>query len=349
MSQIIKVLVVDDSALIRQLLTTILERDPAIRVVGAAQDALKAREMIKKYNPDVVTLDVEMPKMNGIDFLKKIMSLRPMPVVMVSSLTQAGADITFEALEIGAVDFVGKPQQDLRQGMTDLSQEIITKVKTAAAAQIYPFEGHLQPQPALQPQSGESCNIKRAIVIGASTGGVEALRAVLQPLPTEMPPIFVVQHMPKQFTGTFAKRLNNLCHLNVVEASDKMIAQKGHVYIAPGDKHLLIKERDGQLICRLQGGQEVGGHIPSVGVLFDSAATLCASDCIGVMLSGMGKDGADAMLRLKEGGAFNLGQNEKTCVVYGMPKAARKRGAIDEELDLSKIPSALMSLCCGAE
>ncbi|NVK18297.1 MAG: chemotaxis response regulator protein-glutamate methylesterase [Methylocystaceae bacterium] len=343
----IKVLVVDDSALIRQLLTTILQSDPAITVVGAAQDAHRAREMIKKHNPDVITLDVEMPKMNGIDFLKKIMSLRPMPVVMVSSLTQSGADITFEALEIGAIDFVSKPQHDLQHGMQNLSQEIITKVKTAATAKISPFEGHLNPQPILAPVKDENCGHKKLVVIGASTGGVEALRMVLQPLPKEMPPIFVVQHMPKQFTGTFAKRLNSLCRLNVIEAEDGMVAEKGHVYIAPGDKHLLVKEVNSHLTCRLQDGQEVGGHIPSVGVLFDSAATVCAKDCVGVMLSGMGKDGADAMLRLKEGGAYNLGQNEKTCVVYGMPKVAFERGAVDLELDVSKIAPTLMKLCCG--
>jgi len=345
MSALIKVLVVDDSALIRQLLSTILNSDPMIDVVGTAPDPLKARELIKKLNPDVITLDIEMPKMNGIDFLKKIMTLRPMPVVMISSLTQHGADISLEALEIGAVDVIAKPHSDMQRGLGEQSKTIIKKVKVAATAKVRALESVEVRTPQLPDFENSTFDNRNLIVIGASTGGVEALRTVLADLPDGMPPIFVVQHMPKQFTTTFAKRLNALSNLTVLEAEDGMVAKKGHVYIAPGDKHLKAVEEKDMIICRVEGEDAVNGHVPAVSVLFNSACDVNPTDTVGVMLSGMGKDGAMAMKQLKERGAFNIGQDEKSCVVYGMPKAAYDCGAIHKEYDLKHIAKTLITLC----
>lgn len=344
MSSLIKVLIVDDSALMRQMLTSILESDPAFDVVGSAPHPLKARELIKKLNPDVLTLDIEMPEMNGIDFLKKIMSLRPMPVVMISSLTQSGAEMTLQALEIGAVDFVSKPQLDFKNGMAMKAQEIIDKVKMAALAKVKAFETpKIIP---IKPVPVESRSVKKKmIVIGSSTGGVEALRTVLAPLPANMPPIFVVQHMPKQFTVTFSCRLNTLTDLYVKEAEHNDIAQQGCVYIAPGDRHLQVVEEKGQLVCKLSDGEAVTGHIPSANVLFDSVNEISPKDTIGVILSGMGKDGAEGLVSMKKNGAYNIGQNEQSCVVYGMPRVAKEMGGINLECDLKKIPSALVNVC----
>lgn len=346
MSDIISVLVVDDSALIRHLLTTILERDPAIKVVGTAPDAHKARDLIKKLNPDVLTLDIEMPKMNGIEFLKKIMSLRPMPVLMVSSLTQAGADITFQALEIGAVDFVAKPQNDLQSSLEEMSDELISKVKIAAQARIKPYDMDTFNSVVEHTAKGTCVKKRDLVAIGASTGGVEALRCVLQTLPANMPPILIVQHMPKQFTTNFARRLDQLCNVTVVEAEDGMSVVDGHVYIAPGDAHLSLANLGGGYVCRLDNSAKVCGHMPSVDVLFNSVADLIADHAVGVMLSGMGKDGAEAMLKLKNNGAYTIGQDEKSCVVYGMPKAAFEKGAIDIQLDLKNIAAELVKQCC---
>ena len=342
----IRVLVVDDSALIRQLLTTILNQDPQIEVVGTAPDAIKARERIKKLHPDVLTLDIEMPKMNGIEFLQKIMKLRPMPVVMVSSLTQQGAEITLKALELGAIDFVAKPQSDLQRGLTEKAQEIVEKVKMAAGATVHPLDMGAGEVPVeFHRESDGSSGNKKMIVIGASTGGVEALRVVLTRLPRDMPPIFIVQHMPKLFTGAFARRLDRMSVLNVHEAEDGMIAQEGNVYIAPGDSHLKVGWENQQLVCRLEQSAPVGGHIPSVEVLFESALKVSPAKTVGVMLSGMGKDGAEAMLALKKSGAYTIGQNKRSCVVYGMPKTAFDIGAIEQVCDLTKIPQALIDIC----
>lgn len=343
MSASINVLIVDDSALMRQMLVSILERDPAIKVVGAAADALKAREMIKKLNPDVLTLDIEMPKMNGLDFLKKIMALRPMPVVMISTLTQDGADVTLQALEIGAVDFVGKPQLDFQRNFEEKAQEIINKVKIAAVSKVHALETSVQKICEIPDNIGVIS--KKMIVIGSSTGGVEALRVILSSLPVDMPPIFVVQHMPPKFTTTFAARLSSLSRLNVKEAEDGEIAERGYVYIAPGDQHLGLEEINGQVVCKLSGGENVGGHMPSATVLFNSAASFGTDDTIGVILSGMGKDGSQGLALMKEKGAFVIGQNEKTCVVYGMPKVAMDLGVVDVEYDLKNIAEALINLC----
>jgi two-component system, chemotaxis family, protein-glutamate methylesterase/glutaminase len=344
MPERIKVLIVDDSALMRQMLISILERDPMIKVVGVAPHPLKARELIKKLNPDVLTLDIEMPEMNGIDFLEKIMRLRPMPVVMISSLTQAGADVTLQALEIGAVDFIGKPQLDMQESFLIKAEEVISKVKAAAHARVHAFDVHVPIRTVKDPLP-LNCSNQKMIVIGASTGGVEALRTILSSLPKGMPPIFVVQHMPKQFTKTFAERLNTLCDLFVKEAEDGEVAQSGYVYIAQGETQLQVMERSGNLVCKVTEGELFGGHRPSVSVLFNSVLDIAPKNTIGVILSGMGKDGATALLSLKELGAFTIGQTQSTCVVYGMPKAAKDLGAIVEEHDLNKISSVLIDLC----
>lgn len=343
MSKTIKVIVVDDSVIMRQLLTEVLNSDPDITVVAVAQHPLEARELIKQHNPDVLTLDIEMPKMNGLEFLEKIMKLRPMPVVMISSLTQKGADATMQALEIGAVDFVAKPTSDLEKGISAQASQIIQKVKTAANANI----GNLirTPRSVTKPVFNGQASSKELVVIGASTGGVEALREVLQDLPSYMPPILVVQHMPAQFTDTFAKRLNTRCGLAVKEAENGEKLQSGFVYIANGKFHLSVRKKGADFYSDFDDGEPVCGHKPSVNVLFHSTAKLDCKKMVGVILSGMGRDGAEGMLALRQAGAITIGQNEKTCVVYGMPRVANEIGAVEKEYDLPKIGQVLTKIC----
>lgn len=351
MSKLLKVLIVDDSALMRELLSAILENDPSIEVVGTAPHPLKAREMIKKYNPDVLTLDIDMPKMNGIEFLEKIMRLRPMPVVMISSLTQAGASVTLKALEIGAVDFIAKPQIDLERGIRELSHEILRKVKMAAIAQVRPHvNNYASVNKVLVDPERVHTSHKKLVAIGASTGGVEALRTILSALPRSMPPIFIVQHMPKQFTSSFASRLDGLCELQVLEAEHGQVALSGHVYIAPGDMHLkVISKPEGQWVCHLEDSDPVQGHKPSVNVLFDSLANPMAKDMIGLILTGMGRDGASGLKSMRECGAVTMGQSKSSCVVYGMPKAAFDIGAVEREIDLQLIAEELVRICHEGE
>ncbi|MGN6461496.1 MAG: protein-glutamate methylesterase/protein-glutamine glutaminase [Pseudolabrys sp.] len=338
----VRVLVVDDSAVMRQLLSTLLSEDPDIEVVGTAPDPHVARERIKALDPDVVTLDVEMPRMDGLTFLHKIMTLRPTPVVMVSSLTQAGAEVTLEALEIGAVDFVAKPGVDLGQARGAFAAELQAKVKTAARTRVGLHRPAVAPR---APRATTSRHIGRKIVfIGASTGGVEALKVVLSGLPENCPPILVTQHMPPRFTAAFAERLNRECRMRVSEATHDEPIEPGHVYIAPGALHLQIARHGGRNVCALSETPPVSGHRPSVDVLFRSAAVFGAS-AVGVILTGMGKDGAEGLLAMRQKGSVTLGQDEKTSLIYGMPRAAFECGAVTTQHSLGHMADAILDAC----
>ncbi|MGL4408519.1 MAG: protein-glutamate methylesterase/protein-glutamine glutaminase [Zoogloea sp.] len=346
----IKVLIVDDSALMRALLREILNGAPDIEVVGAAPDPLAARDMIKTLNPDVITLDVEMPKMDGLEFLRRIMRLRPMPVVMISSLTARGSEVTLQALELGAVDFVSKPKADHASQLHEYADEIREKIRTAYQARLSggassSFEestttGSIEPL-----SSGVSPAIQRerVIAIGASTGGTEALKAVLTKLPAEMPPIVMVQHMPESFTPSFAQRLNSLCALTVIEAKGGERLQPGHAYLAPGHSHLMVQKQGGGLVTVLSQSEPVNRHRPAADVLFDSVAANVGAKALGVILTGMGKDGAAGLLRMRQAGAWNIGQDKDSCVVYGMPRVAAECGALNEVASLRAIPERILA------
>jgi two-component system chemotaxis response regulator CheB len=341
-SRPVRVLIVDDSALIRQLLTTVLSADPQIEVIGSARDPFEARERIKTLNPDVITLDVEMPKMDGLTFLRKVMSLRPMPVVMISTLTKAGADVTIEALEIGAVDFVAKPTHGGAEAMDELAEEIQAKVKAAAAAK--PRGVRLQaPRRAAAPIS--LLAKRKVVAIGSSTGGVEALKTVLLNLPAECPPILVTQHMPPRFTASLAARLDRECPQRVHEAENGQPIEHGHVYIAPGGLHLELARRGDGFCCRVRDGDLVSGHRPSVDVLFRSMANIAGASGVGVILTGMGKDGAEGLLSLRTVGGVTLGQDAESSLVYGMPRAAHERGAVMRQVGLSAMADAILESC----
>ncbi|HEB58128.1 MAG TPA: chemotaxis response regulator protein-glutamate methylesterase [Gammaproteobacteria bacterium] len=353
----ISVLICDDSALVRQVLTEILNSDPGIEVVDTAADPYIARDKIKKYNPDVLTLDVEMPRMDGVTFLRNIMRLRPMPVVMISSLTEKGADITLEALELGAVDFVEKPKLDVKHGLEDYSAEIIAKVRGAAGARVRALsdrapvaQGDIAPKLSADAvlQKGHSPRrfrtTDRIIAIGASTGGTEAIREVLVHMPPDSPGIVITQHIPAAFSGPFARRMDGCSPMTVDEASDGQQIVPGHVYIAPGDQHLIV-ERDGaRYICRLNDGPPVNRHKPSVDVLFRSVAQNVGPNAVGVILTGMGDDGAAGLKELQEAGAPTLAQDEATSVVWGMPGEAVKLGAADKVLPLGQVPTQILKL-----
>ncbi|WP_428687693.1 protein-glutamate methylesterase/protein-glutamine glutaminase [Roseibium sp.] len=341
----VRVLIVDDSALIRKMLTEMLSRDPDIEVIGTAQDPYVAREKIKSLNPDVITLDIEMPKMDGIEFLKKIMKLRPMPVLMVSSLTQQGADATLHALEIGAVDYVAKPTQDLQHGLAEKCEEITSKVKAAAAARVQSRPGGKPARIQRLSSAPGYRSTETVVAIGASTGGVEALTNVLTVLPPDSPAILVTQHMPASFTRSFARRLDGICAINVTEARDGVRVLPGHAYLAPGDQHLQLSRSGANYTCRIGGQERVSGHCPSVDVLFRSVADCAGNNAIGVILTGMGKDGAKGLLAMRQAGARTLGQNEASSVVYGMPRVAQEIGAVEEQLSLSQIPRRILDIC----
>jgi two-component system chemotaxis response regulator CheB len=346
MSKTIKVLIVDDSSVIRQMFSAILSEDPDIEVVGVAVDPYDAREKIKLLNPDVITLDIEMPKMDGLTFLEKIMTLRPMPVVMVSTLTQKGADSTIRALEIGAVDYVAKPlENDAENNFSLLRAELLTKVKSAGLAKVRAYNKSSIDNATIINIPTEKIIRRNLIAIGASTGGVEALREVLCRMPINSPPIVVVQHMPPKFTASFANRLNNICLVTVQEASDGQEIMPGNVYIAEGGKHLRVNKHGKKYICSVKEGESVSGHCPSVDVMFASISENVGGDVVGVILTGMGKDGAAGMLKMKNAGAVNIGQNQETCVVYGMPKEAKANGAVDIEVPLIEISEAIIKLC----
>jgi two-component system, chemotaxis family, protein-glutamate methylesterase/glutaminase len=339
----VRVLIVDDSALMRQLLTTLLEADPDIEVVGTAADPHIARERIKALNPDVITLDIEMPHMDGVTFLRKIMTLRPTPVVMISTLTQRGADITLEALEIGAVDFIAKPTDGLAEAMADLAAEIQEKVKVAASSRV----GVRRAVPAVgspRPQRPRRLADK-PVFVGASTGGVEALKALLLGLPADCPPVLVTQHMPPRFTAGFAHRLDRECPMKVSEAVDEGPIEPGHAYIAPGSHHLEIARQGSRNVCRLSQGAAVSGHRPSVDVLFRSAARVIGKNAVGAILTGMGKDGAEGLLELRRAGAITLGQDEGSSLIYGMPRVAFERGAVMRQYSLEHMAEAILDAC----
>ncbi len=336
-----RVLVVDDSATMRGLISAVLNSDPEVRVVGQAGSALEARAAIKELDPDVVTLDIEMPNMNGLEFLEKIMTLRPMPVIMVSSLTHRGADATLAALEIGAFDCVSKPRPGEPRPFGDLAE----KVKAAARAGRPPVRrpAPYVPTPVAPPVSDYRVGHK-IVAIGSSTGGVEALISVLQKFPANCPPTVITQHMPQTFTKSFAERLNRLCAPVVEEAYDGARLEIGKVYIAPGgDRHLQVVNQAAPA-CRLLEREPVNGHRPSVDVLFDSVAELAGRRAVGVILTGMGRDGAAGLLKMRHAGAKTIGQNEKTCVVYGMPRVAYELGAVEQQLPLGSIGEEILKI-----
>ncbi|MBE7637716.1 chemotaxis-specific protein-glutamate methyltransferase CheB [Sneathiella sp. P13V-1] len=337
----IKVLIVDDSALIRQMLTKMLTSDPSIDVVGTAPDPLTARTMIKQLNPDVLTLDIEMPRMDGLEFLEKIIALRPMPVVMISSLTQEGAEIALKALEIGAVDYIGKPTSDLQAGLTEKASEIISKVKTASRAKVH-AKRPSSPKPIESKTFQHFTTTEQIVCIGASTGGVEAIREVITALPANFPAVMITQHMPGTFTTSFANRLDGMSRISVCEAKQSQRVLPGHVYIAPGEQHLELARSGANYICKLTNDAPVSGHRPSVDVLMTSAAKVAGSNVIGVILTGMGRDGAEGMLHLRKAGAFTIGQDEASSVVYGMPRVAFETGGIELQVPLSQVASTLM-------
>ncbi len=340
----IKVLIVDDSALIRQILTSIFSADPEIEVVGTAPDPHVARRLIKEKDPDVVTLDIEMPKMDGISFLEKIMKLRPMPVVMISSLTQEGAEATIRALELGAVDVVGKPAMDVQAALKESHADIVAKVKAASRAKVRPLVEKPANAGNRRTRMGYS-STEWIIAIGASTGGVTALRDVLSDFPADCPATLVTQHMPAHFTATFAPRLDSHSKAAVSEARHGERVLPGHVYIAPGDQHLRLVKSGANYICHLDDGPPVTGHRPSVDVLFDSVAEAAGNRGIGAILTGMGRDGADGLLRMRNAGARTFGQDEASSVVYGMPKAAQEVGAVELQLPLPQVAASILDAC----
>lgn len=339
----IRVLVVDDSSTMRGLIATALARDPEIEVVGEAEDPLQARQAIKTLNPDVVTLDVEMPNMSGLEFLEKIMRLRPMPVIMVSTLTSRGAEETIKALEIGAVDCIEKP----RPGNEHNFEELPFKVKIAASARVRPLlrDDQSQKHAADARRAHEHYESDgRLLAIGASTGGVEALIALLSQFPENCPPAVIAQHMPPSFTRSFAGRLDRVCAAKVQEASEGAKLTRGHIYLAPGgSQHLEVAGSGADLRCRLKSGDRVNGHCPSVDVLFESVTRSCKANAVGVILTGMGRDGAAGLLSMRKAGAKTFGQNESSCIVYGMPKAAFDIGAVEKQLPLERMAAAIMA------
>lgn len=342
----IRAIVVDDSALMRTLLAEILASDPEIEVAGTAEDPYDAREKIKRLNPDVITLDVEMPRMHGLDFLEKIMTLRPMPVVMVSSLTTEGAEVTLRALELGAVDFVGKPT-GIGEDVGQKRDEIVAKVKAAARARV---RSAAERRAATAAGDAGYRTGGKIVAIGASTGGVEALSQVLAAMPATAPPILITQHMPERFVPSFAARLDGTCAMTVSVAEDGQPLRPGHAYLAPGDIHLqLAGKSPGSYRCQLLGTERVSGHCPSVDILFQSVARHAGANAVGVILTGMGGDGAMGLLQMRRQGARTIGQDEATALIYGMPRVALESGAVEEQVPLGRIAGRILGLCAAAE
>lgn len=346
----IRVVVVDDSALVRSLLSEIINRQKDMECVGSANDPLIAREMIRELDPDVITLDIEMPRMDGIDFLGRLMRLRPMPVVMISTLTERGAEVTMRALELGAVDFVAKPRIGVADGLSELSAQIVEKVRVAAAAHV---KRAVTPSSVTAPQGREPVrspvasigrvSTEKLVCIGASTGGTEAIKEVLTHMPADSPGIVITQHMPPGFTTSFAARLNGLCQITVKEAINGERILPGHAYIAPGGKQFRVARSGANYVAVVEDGELVNRHKPSVEVLFQSAAAVVGANAFGIMLTGMGNDGAKAMREMKDAGSYNLVQDEASCIVFGMPREAILHGAADEVLPLSQIAPVLIA------
>ncbi len=337
----IKVLIIDDSALIRQLLTEILQSDPAIVVVGVAPNPHIAREKIKALNPDVITLDIEMPEMGGLDFLERLMALRPMPVVMVSTLTQKGSSAALRALELGAVDVVAKPMMDVRLGIAAMHDDLIAKIHAAAQSRPHAWQKPIARAPLVYDAARSSEG--RIVAVGASTGGVEALQRLLINLPANAPAIIIAQHMPPGFTTSFAARLDSLCRVSVCEAYDRQRVLPGHVYIANGNRHLILAPFGAQYVCRLHDGERVSGHRPSVDVLFQSVAQCAGANALGIILTGMGRDGAAGLLAMRHAGARTLGESEASCLIYGMSKIAHEIGAVERELAIDQLAEAILA------
>jgi len=343
----IKVLIVDDSALIRSVMNEIIRKQPDMEVVGVAPDPIVARELIKKTNPDVLTLDVEMPRMDGLDFLEKLMRLRPMPVVMVSSLTERGSEITLRALELGAVDFVTKPKLSIQTGMMEYAELITDKIRAAAKARVKPrtvaqADPNKGPSESLPLIRNPLTSSEKLIIIGASTGGTEAIKEFLLQMPSDCPGILITQHMPEGFTRSFAKRLDSLCKITVKEAEGGERVLPGHAFIAPGHSHLQLARSGANYVTQLDQGPPVNRHRPSVDVLFDSAARCAGKNAVGVILTGMGKDGAAGMLAMRNAGAYNFAQDEASCVVFGMPREAIAVGATHEVGALTALPGMVL-------
>lgn len=330
----IKVLAVDDSALMRSLLTAIVDAQPDMQMVATAPDPYVARELIKRHDPDVLTLDVEMPRMDGLNFLEKLMRLRPMPVLMVSSLTERGSQVTLQAMELGAVDFVAKPKVNIRDGLDRCAPEIADKLRAAARSRPTARRGAAVPQKLSVPNMSS----EKLLVVGSSTGGTEALRHFLAPMPGNAPAILITQHMPAGFTASFARRLDSLCALRVKEAEHGERVLPGHAYIAPGgEQHMKLARSGANYTIALEASAPVNRHRPSVDVLFFSAAQNAGANAVGVLLTGMGADGADGMVAMRAAGAVTIAQDEATCVVYGMPAEAVARGGACYELPLDAI------------
>jgi two-component system, chemotaxis family, protein-glutamate methylesterase/glutaminase len=334
----VRVLVVDDSAVMRSFLRDVLSSDSAIEVVGVAADADAARRLIKLHKPDVVTLDIEMPGMDGVTFLEHMMRMWPRPVIMVSSLSQRGATITLRALEMGAVDFVAKPRGDQEQNWQDFTAEIILKVKNAASAHVPLVLPELKKLKSRNQQTGTW----KLVLLGGSTGAVPVVQSILQAVPLDSPPILIALHMPPRFTRQFAERLDGLCAIKVQEAGNAMAIEPGNAYVAPGDSHMTVRKRGQGYACRLESGPRVNGHIPSVDVLFESAARAAGADAVGIILTGMGRDGATGLKAMKDVNAVTACQNENTSLIFGMPKVAFQEGAVRDQLPVGDIATYIM-------
>lgn len=351
----IRVLLVDDSPLMRKLLCELINAAPDLEVVGTAADPLAARELIKALDPDMLTLDVEMPKMDRLSFLERLMRLRQMPVVMISTLTAAGSETTLKALELGAVDFVSKPRCDPARGLAAYAEDICDKIRAANGARLQSCGATSRSRPpssapdvppitrAAVPSGNTNASAERLILIGASTGGTEAIKEVLLGLPADAPGILIAQHMPEMFTASFARRLDSMCEIRVKEAEDGDRVRPGHAYLAPGHSHLLVRRNGSEYVCALSRADPVNRHRPSVDVLFRAAAREVGRDAIGVILTGMGKDGAQGLLEMRNAGAHTFAQDQASCVVFGMPREAVAIGAAEEVAGLSDIAPRVLA------